>query len=383
MTDTLLHFIIESNTYYPPKKGLPSMKISISKLLPGMMLEEDVTSYNGQKILGKNTILDDKSITKLAFYAIQRVQVVTGTDGTPTIKHTEPIPHRSRQTQIINSPEFKAYKITFDSTKLLYEQEINDIVNRNSKVDSQKLLSQIASISNASGSNNIFDMLHNMRNYDDSTYAHCINVSLICGVFGKWLNMSEKDIETLTLAGLLHDIGKLLIPEQIIKKPSKLTNDEFEIIKSHPSKGYELFRHSSLDSRIKNAILMHHEKCDGSGYPFGLEASAIDFFAKIVTIADIYDATTSARIYRGPLCPFTVIDLFKQDGFQKYDPRLMMVFLENVVSTYLGQDALLSNGETGTIVFINKSDFSKPIVKVGETCIDLSKEFNLTVSKIV
>ncbi len=359
------------------------MKISISKLLPGMILEEDVTSYNGQKILGKNTVLDDKSITKLAFYAVQRVHVLADSAGNPAIKHEEPVPYRSRQTQIINSPEFKAYKITYDSTKLLYEQEINDIVNRNSEVNAEKLLSHVAEVSAASGSNNIFDMLHNMRNYDDSTYAHCINVSLICGVFGKWLGMPKEDIDTLTLAGLLHDIGKLLIPEEIIKKPSKLTDDEFEIIKSHPSKGYELFRHSPLDSRIKNAILMHHEKCDGSGYPFGLEASAIDTFAKIVTIADIYDATTSARIYRGPLCPFAVIDLFKQDGFQKYDPRLMMIFLENVVSTYLGQDALLSDGRTGTIVFINKSDFSKPIVKVGETCIDLSKEFNVSVSKII
>ena len=87
---------------------------------------------------------------------------------------------------------------------------------------------------------------------------------------------------------------------------------------------------------------MHHEKCDGSGYPFGLKGNKIDPFAKIVAIADVYDAMTAARVYRGPLCPFQVIDIFEKEGLQKYEASFILKFLQNVVNTYINNRVLLS-----------------------------------------
>jgi len=200
---------------------------------------------------------------------------------------------------------------------------------------------------------------------------------------GKWLGFSKEDTEVLTLAGLLHDTGKIMMPDNILKKPSRLSVTEYEIIKTHPFQGYNLLKGEDLDERIKNAALMHHERCDGSGYPSRLVSNEIDDFAKIVAIADVYDAMTSARIYRGPLCPFDVIHIFESEGLRKFEPRFLLPFLERIVNTYMNNDILLNNGETGTIIMINRLYLSKPVIKTATGFIDLSAEPDLYIMKIL
>ena len=128
---------------------------------------------------------------------------------------------------------------------------------------------------------------------------------------------------------------------------------------------------------------MHHERCDGTGYPLSIEGNKIDKYAKIIAIADVYDAMTSARVYRGPLCPFKVISLFEQEGIQKYDAKYVLTFLECVVNTYLQNRVLLSNGVEGDIVYINKNMLSKPVVKSGAEYIDLSTKPDLQIQDFV
>lgn len=226
-------------------------------------------------------------------------------------------------------------------------------------------------------------MLHNMRAYDDLTYAHCLNVALICNVFAGWLHFSQEDIELATLCGLFHDIGKLCIPDSIIKKPDRLTNEEYDVIKTHTIEGYKILQNQPVNDHIKNAALMHHERCDGSGYPFGLTGNRIDKFAKIVSIADVYDAMTAARVYRGPLCPFTVIDIFEKEGLQKYESEYILCFLKNVVLTYIGQRVRLTNGQEGDVVFINPQQFSRPMIKCGDTFVDLSKQKDIAIERLL
>ena len=128
---------------------------------------------------------------------------------------------------------------------------------------------------------------------------------------------------------------------------------------------------------------MHHEKCDGTGYPLGLKGTKIDYFSRLVAIADVYDATTSARVYRGPLCPFKVIELFEQEGFEKYDTHMIIVFLENIVNTYMNNQVRLSNGKIGEIVFINKMHLAFPMVKCGDEFIDLSIDKDIHIEAII
>jgi HD-GYP domain-containing protein (c-di-GMP phosphodiesterase class II) len=128
---------------------------------------------------------------------------------------------------------------------------------------------------------------------------------------------------------------------------------------------------------------MHHERCDGTGYPYGLTADRIDTYGKMVAIADVYDAMTSARIYRGPLCPFIAISVFENEGLQKYDARFILTFLQNIVNTYLLHRVRLSNGIEGDIVFINRDHLSKPTVKCGNKYIDLSQHPEIYVEAMI
>ena len=369
------------------KTGYFMKRIKTKDLVPGYVLAEDVYSYNGQMILTNGTVLTDKIITRLEFYSIMSVRVE---DEMKDVPHEEVLPapelKEPPHSEIIKqSKDFTDFKNTFDDTLTDFKSSINNIVELNSPINTDELLNNTKSLINQAknSSYSTMDMLHNMRQYDDLTFAHSMNVSLICNVFGGWLKMKPEEIDLLTLCGMLHDLGKLKIPDSIIKKPEKLTTDEYQLVKTHTVEGYHILKAQGVNVHIANSALMHHEKCDGSGYPLGLTADRIDTYAKIVGIVDVYDAMTSARIYRGPMCPFRVIELYENEGLQKYDAHFILTFLENVSNTYLHYTVQLSDGRAGKIIFINKNALSKPIVQCGDEMVDLSKEKDLHVDKIL
>lgn len=359
-------------------------RLMTSQLIPGMVIAEDVYNFNNQLILSRGTVLTDTLITRLDMYSIIYVRIEE------TAQEDEPLKLPVKQSisyseRVKQSPEFAAFKEKYTESLTSFRDKLNSVVEKNITIDIEPLLNDALSIVNSSnGSIGVFDMLQNMRQYDDSTYSHCLNVALICNVFGKWLNMTPSQIELATTCGLLHDIGKLKIPNNIITKPGKLSDQEFAIIKRHPAEGFRILKNAKLNAHICNSALMHHEKCDGSGYPLGLSGDKIDPYAKMVTIADIYDAMTSARIYRGPLCPFMVIELFESEGLQKYDTKFILTFLESVVNTYIGNRVRLSNGQEGEIIFINRDKFSRPTIKCGEhEYIALSERLDLTIDCLI
>lgn len=354
-------------------------RVSTLQLIPGMVVAEDIFNYNNQLILNKGTVLTDGQITKLDLYGIFSIRVEEGAVPLPQETQIE-----SYSERVKNSVEFHEFKNKYDEQREKFRDRMCRAINGTGKLDVHLLLTDALDLLNTSQGNvNIFDMLHNMRQYDDATYAHCMNVALICNVFSRWLGLSSEDIELATACGLLHDIGKLLIPINILQKPASLTFSEFEIVKRHPVEGYRVLKNNNLDIHICNAALMHHEKCDGSGYPLGVKSEKIDKFAKIVGIADVYDAMTSARVYRGPLCPFFVIEEFEKEGLLKYDPAFLFPFLENIVNTYILNQCRLSNGQEGTIVFINRSRLSRPTVKCGGSYVDLSKHPELSIACLI
>lgn len=359
-------------------------------LVPGMITAEDVFNYNHQLILPKGLELTDKSITKLEFYSVLYVNVTEPEKKSSAIlNQTNDIANQdslSHSEKIKNSVSYKKFRANFVQKVDEIKGSINDVVEKNVPIDTDLLLNEVdklAVFDTGSTSYSVFDMLHNMREFSDETFVHCLNVSLISTVFAKWLKLSPKDVRLASLCGLLHDIGKLKIPEEIISKPSRLTEKEYNIIKKHTIEGYNILKNQNIDEHIKNAALMHHERYDGSGYPFGMKGNKIDFFARLVAIADVYDATTSARVYRGSLCPFKVIELFEQEGYEKYDTHMIITFLENIVNTYMHNRVRLSNGKEGEIVFINKAHLAFPMVKCGDVFVDLSEDKSIHIDAII
>lgn len=173
----------------------------------------------------------------------------------------------------------------------------------------------------------VFAMLQGVYASDNGTFVHSLNVALICYVFAGWLGFTKAEQRTATLCGLFHDVGKVSISEEIIKKPGKLTDDEREEMKKHTINGYNLLVASGeTNVHVCNAALMHHERMDGSGYPYGLGKTQIDKFARIVAIADVYDALTAERAYRKAMRVDRVLSTLQEEK-EGYDEEYLTVFL--------------------------------------------------------
>lgn len=268
------------------------------------------------------------------------------------------------------------------SAQLLEKSLSEYIVREDEDLNTNKLLKETREIIALSDDPvHTFRMLRRVRRYDDLTYIHSLNVAILCHEFANWMHMPEEEQDILTLAGLLHDVGKMGIPGKIIKKAGLLTDEEYELIKQHPQKGYDFLKKHPLDERIMNAVLMHHERCDGSGYPQGLKADEIDDFAKIVAIADYYDALTSARVYREPHCPFEVFRMLQQER-DKFDSTYLAVFMEGVASFYIGCEVVLSNQKRARMVDTNPTDQSNPIVKMDGLIVNLAMAPDVDVKEI-
>lgn len=365
-------------------------RLRVHKLSEGMILFNDVCTENGQLVVNGGTVLNQYSIDRLHDYNIDSVLIsipdednINNSTSTNFVRYVvKPKTHLQR---IRESKEFEQFhKIYFTHMKN-FETHLNDIANSNATtIDIDTLLAApTALVNNVDTTFAIFDLLLNIRHLDDSTYAHSLNVSIIASIVGKWLHLSEQDQKILTSCGLLHDIGKLLIPPEVLQKPGKLTPEEFELIKQHTTYGYTILKDKELDPRIKASALLHHEKADGSGYPLGKKRESLPFFSQIITIVDTYEAMTANRVYRDGLCPFKVIKLYEEEGFTKYNVQILMTFVEKLVQTYIGYTVRLSDGRIGKIVYINRMDLSHPVIECGNTFIDLARERTLEIETLL
>lgn len=368
------------------------------ELEPGMIIAEDVYRANGTILFPKHTMLNELMISKLSTYNIMELPIEDGPIEKPELDIDKLIELARKDMEAKQAAkadmedsyvqklkagaEYKNFCKKYDAAVSIINELISSFIKNGDELNTDTLIANALSLMEGS-TIHIFDMLHNMPVHDDSIYEHSMNVALISATIGKWLKLPETDINGLLLAGLLHDLGKTEIPAELLNKRGRLTDEEFAIIKSHPKKGYELIRNIPLDVKIKEACLLHHERCDGSGYPFGVPGNKISSYAKILAIADVYDAMTSPRSYRQALCPFKAIEIFEQDGFYKYDLKSLMTFLENIGFSYLNNSVLLSDGRKGEIVILNKLYLSKPMVKCGDEFVDLSKFPDLTIETII
>lgn len=357
---------------------LSKKRIFVFDAEPGMRLFADVIGNDGFLIAGKDTVLDLDTIARISSCHILEIDVYDIAVTPPAVEES------TYFEKIRESKEFIEFHKDYDDSVSNLKNQLNDIVTRNTEIDEDRLMKDCLDIMKKTPNRlQMFDMLHSLRQFDDLTYAHSVNVALISSIIGQWMNYSEEDIKTLLLAGLLHDIGKVNIPIEVLNKPGRLTPEEFDIIKKHTSIGYDFIKDKQIDGRVKEACLLHHEKCDGSGYPFNLTSDKIPAFAKIVAIADIYDAMTADRVYRSAVCPFKVIAMMEKDCFRTLDPIYTLTFLKNIVSSYIHTTVKLSNDAIGEVILINDRDLSRPVVRCGNDFIDLSKENNLSIVAIL
>lgn len=354
-------------------------KVKVRDVEPGMIIGEDVYSSFDDLIIGKNSVLTVRGISRLDSMGIREISIQIEDEK----QEIEPT-YCTASEKMKQSESFKKFHKTFNETLKVTEKAMDDIAFRAAEINSELINTIIDSVVNVSNNGIfIFDMIHCMRELDDLTYAHSMSVALICKVFGEWLHMPKQEVEALKMAGFFHDIGKVKVPKEILCKKEKLTPSEYEIVKKHSEFGYDILKSKKVDERVIMTALMHHERCDGSGYPSKLVGKQIDDFAKIVAIADAYEAMTANRCYREALCPFIVIDELESNALRHFDPQYILPLMEMIAQSYIGNNVVLNNGVIGEVIMLNKHSLARPIIKTERDYLDLSKDKSLRIKQVI
>lgn len=339
------------------------MKISVDNLTSEMILENDVYARSGNLLISEGTKLTDALIAKLIEFNIKSVRIK---DIRP--ENTDYKDFEKKYEQSIDKIK--------DSFKVARYQKTVNISEFENIIDGL--------LDNAKSGRGILSYMKLIEQKDEYTLQHSINVSITAMLMGKWLNYSEQDIKTLGTSAILHDIGKLFIPDSILNKSAKLNEAEFKIMKSHSMLGYNLLRDSNVKSDvILNAVLTHHERFNGNGYPFGLKGYKISEFARIIAICDVFDAVTSNRVYKQKENPLEGLRVIFDDSYNGLDPYLCKVFLNNVIIAYCGSKAVLNDGSVGKIIKIIPEHPTKPWVAVDEGLCDLQYSKDIEIVDII
>lgn len=379
-----------------------------SELQIGMVIAKDVRSRSGDILMQTGTKIDISSIIELSEHGISFV-FVKEEDGTgaiePGVRKEEA--EKGKEVSDDSTKVEEARRIPFSDEKESYYEKINQsedfkefrkkfssgvvklrgLLNRVLKGKEDDLISAgrkiVGELKMPEGAIPTFDLISNLRRFEDVIYVHSLNVAVLGGMLAEWLELSEEDVEMVKICGLYHCIGKLTIPVEIISKPAQVTREEYDVIKTYPQAGYEILKKSKADERILNVAYQHRQNMDGSGYPQGFDPKKLDFYSQIINIVAVYDAITSVRAYRGQICPFKVIRMFEEEGMSKYGPRVYRIFLENMAKNFIGNRVKLNDGRIARILMTNKTYFSMPMVIAGSEYIDLAKRRDLFIDEVI
>lgn len=221
-----------------------------------------------------------------------------------------------------------------------------------------------------------------LRKHDDYTFHHSMNVSIYAASLASHLGMSDQEVERIANAGLLHDVGKMLVPAKVLNKPGKLSDEEFIIMKNHVQFGYDYLKKQNIPADMLRLAYEHHERYDGSGYPNGLKDEQISIEGKIGAVVDIYDAITSDRVYHKGMEPPSALKLMFKWADSHINKKVFEFFVMNIGIYPVGSLVVMNTGDVGMVGKTNLNKPTEPVVlifmnKKGETFpikgLDLSK----------
>ena len=354
--------------------GRKTIRIRVPQVEPGMVLGNDVFSGAGTVLLTKATLLTDYTIAQLRAWQIEYVDVKDAKN------EKNPAREGGRNYAREDAAFANMYAHSLDSIAELFEE-----MHHSDKVPVQEFLPIAEGIlDQVLGVQGVLRRLHQVKTGDEYTFSHSLNVGIYAVLIGSWLNYGAEDLRMLATAGLLHDAGKVKVPAAIIKKAGPLSADEYQEIQRHPFYGYQLVANTpGMPKKIALAVLQHHEREDGTGYPLKLSSPTILSIAKIIAVADVFDAVTSNRCYQAKRPPHVAASIIMEESFKSLDPVVAQSFLARIVPYLFNDDIRLNNGMTGRIIQLNRLSPTRPLVQTEQGFIDLNQMPELKIVDVV
>ncbi|MEG6616407.1 HD-GYP domain-containing protein [Peptococcaceae bacterium 1198_IL3148] len=354
-------------------------RIVIDNIKAGMCVARPVYNSDGQILLNKGVILNSRYIQRLKEFNIIAIYIDDGL--LPELEVDDVITDETRIKAVINIKKILAKQTDHNIGNNIIVptaviESVNDIMD--------ELLS----------THNIMVNLTDIRNSDDYVFYHSVNVCVLAIITGIALGYDRRRLKDLAVGAMLHDIGKIKVPKEILNKPGRLTSEEFAVIKKHSQWGYEMLKTNFNVSAISCvAAYQHHERYNGEGYPQGLEGDQIHEFSQIVGLVDMYDAITADRVYRQAFPPNEAYEMIAGTGdyFFRYD--IVKAFLDHVAAYPVGTIVELNTGERGIVVSTKMGFSLRPKIKLlydsdGQpilncTYLDLAESTNTVVTRIL
>jgi len=276
------------------------------------------------------------------------------------------IEHESKSAELEQNNFQKELKIgrkLHTRAKSFIDSALDDIRlgNAVNTQDAKEIVTEIAN--SITRSPHAMMWLTNLKERDEYTSIHCMNVCIMALSFGRSLGLEKAELEILGLGALLHDLGKIRIPLEILNKPGKLTFDEFEIMKTHPMEGYQILKEQGdVPSEVLDIVKHHHERQNGKGYPSGLDSDEINNLTKFVAIVDVYDAITSDRCYHDAISPYDALKNMYEWVNKGFDKDVIENFIRCLGIYPIGCVVELNLGHVGIVVSASEKSKLRPII---------------------
>lgn len=332
------------------------------QLQPGMKIDQAVVDKSGRNLVQRGSILDNYVIDSLLKMGVMMVYIQSGEETAGDIEKSIS-PQARKQIERLHTDDRSKVELS-DSVKTRVAEGIQFIYSNTESKELADATNNIASnLMNAINSTDAIAVdISALKTSDEYTFKHSVDVATMSMVLAKQQGLSQKQIYEIGVAGLLHDIGKTKIPLDILNKPSRLTDEEFAVMKQHPVFGYRMIKdRDEFSNEICMAVLQHHEKMNSKGYPVGFPSDKITQYARILTIADIYDALVTERPYKSAFSQREAVEMI-MSMTGELDLTAMKSFLESMILYPVDSIVELSNGEKAKVVKNNPHYILRPTV---------------------
>lgn len=352
--------------------------VETASVQPGTILAKSIYNEKGQVLLNEGVELKDKLIERLLLLGVPYLYIKD--------ENTEDIVYKSSISDKLRNESIRTIESTFIEVQNESYLESAFVIEKSARQFKAIIRQLLLEIQN---NDDLITLLTDVFSYDKYTFTHSLNVTLYSLAIGMELKLAPRELEILGMGAILHDIGKMKIPSEILLKPGKLTKDEFEVVKTHAEEGFQILRNvSTIPLLVAHCAFQHHERLDGSGYPRGLSRKEIHPFGKIIAVADVFDAVTSNRIYRRAMLPHEGLEILYSGVENLFETHIVEAFRRAVAIYPIGITVELSDGRKGVVSRQNVGLSDRPIVRILEENgkkvkpydVDLSVELSVVIT---